>query len=249
MHGQVCMVTHMTTCVTPSVLYGTRVIIHDKPSLRGSWATHGVDGFNLSLAMQHYRCWRTYAVATEATRITDAVEWLPEPFPMPGHSPLEALTTAVQHMTGAIASVTNSDRSLLKTPSPTQQQLLAAVHSLRSLFAPTAALPPAGTPSAADERVSIPIQAPACNRQHATPPPTEQRVVATPPPICTTTIRIAEQPAQDVDSIIAEHQHIMEQQTNAPSAHYRWRPAVPAAKQRHNQQCYFHKLMNCSPTT
>jgi hypothetical protein len=67
-------------------------------------------------------------------------------------------------------------------------------------------------------------------------------VVATPTKICTRTIQFAEPLAQDVDAIIAEHQHIMEQQTNVPSAHYRWRPAVPAVKQRPNQQCYFHKI-------
>ena len=37
----------------PIALYGTKILIHDKPSLRGSWATHGVDGFYLAPALQH----------------------------------------------------------------------------------------------------------------------------------------------------------------------------------------------------
>jgi hypothetical protein len=35
----------------PIGIFGIRVIIHDKPSVRGCWATHGVDGFYLVPAM------------------------------------------------------------------------------------------------------------------------------------------------------------------------------------------------------
>jgi hypothetical protein len=67
-------------------------------------------------------------------------------------------------------------------------------------------------------------------------------VAATPPRIRTRAIQFADPPAQDVDAIIAEHQHIMAQQPNVPSTQYRWRRAATAFKGRPNQHRYYHKI-------
>jgi hypothetical protein len=130
----------------PISVYGMRCVIYNR--VRDSWATHGVNGFYLAPAMQHYRCWKTYVTGTHATRITDTVEWLPQPYCMPGHSPLEALTAAVHDMAGAIGNITTGEQKLLSDRSPVQQQLLAAVHTLQGLFTPESAVaPPAFTPA------------------------------------------------------------------------------------------------------
>ena len=57
---------------------GTKIIIHENPQQIKSWANHGVDGWYLGPAMQHYRCWRTYVIHTQAELIADAVELFPQ---------------------------------------------------------------------------------------------------------------------------------------------------------------------------
>lgn len=65
---------------------GIKVLIHDKPAARASWAPHGVQGFYLGPALQHYRCFQVYNTATSTTRITDTVQWFPHGFFMPDPS-------------------------------------------------------------------------------------------------------------------------------------------------------------------
>ena len=37
---------------------GSKVVIHDKPAIRASWAPHGTHGYYLGPAPSHYRCYR-----------------------------------------------------------------------------------------------------------------------------------------------------------------------------------------------
>ena len=43
---------------------GTLVLVWESPSTRASWAPHGVRGFYLGPALDHYRCWRTWILVT-----------------------------------------------------------------------------------------------------------------------------------------------------------------------------------------
>ena len=52
---------------------GTRVLIHDKPGVRSSWAPHGVPGYYLGPPLQHYRSYRVWSSATKPTRISDTL--------------------------------------------------------------------------------------------------------------------------------------------------------------------------------
>ena len=49
---------------TPLVPIGIKVIVHEKPIIRKSWETHGVDGWYLGLTMKHYRCHDVYITKT-----------------------------------------------------------------------------------------------------------------------------------------------------------------------------------------
>ena len=40
---------------TPIAPPGKKVIVHEKPNVRGSWAVHGVKGWYLGSSMEHYR--------------------------------------------------------------------------------------------------------------------------------------------------------------------------------------------------
>ena len=46
---------------TPLALPGTKIIIPDKPAIRGSWATRGYEGWYIEPALNHYCCHTVYA--------------------------------------------------------------------------------------------------------------------------------------------------------------------------------------------
>ena len=58
---------------TPIAPPGTRVLVHEKPTLRGSWDPHGVDAWYLGPAMESYRCYRTWIWKTQSERISDTL--------------------------------------------------------------------------------------------------------------------------------------------------------------------------------
>jgi hypothetical protein len=94
-------------------LFEVGCFIHNKPKEQGSWATHEINGVYLSLALQHFQCWRMHAINTAATRISDTVVWLPEPFTLPGHSPLEVLSAVVTNLATAIVTITATELQIL----------------------------------------------------------------------------------------------------------------------------------------
>ena len=81
---------------TPLAPAGTRVMIHEKSSVRGTWAPHAVDGWYLGPAMHHYRCYRVYVKETSAERIADTLEWFPRHVQLPVPSSDDAATTAAK---------------------------------------------------------------------------------------------------------------------------------------------------------
>jgi hypothetical protein len=47
---------------------GSKVIVHDKPKDRGTWADRGTGGFFIAHAPQHYRCFSCYMPRTNSIR-------------------------------------------------------------------------------------------------------------------------------------------------------------------------------------
>ena len=82
---------------------GTRVLIHDKPANRGTWAAHGAPGFYLGPALKHYRCYEVCATTTQTLRVADALAWFPEGYEMPEASPLDVASAAVIDLTNGNA--------------------------------------------------------------------------------------------------------------------------------------------------
>ena len=87
---------------TPLVPPGTKIIVHEKPQQRASWAPHGVDGWYLGPALHHYRCYRTYIIKTAAERIADTVEFFPEHIPMPKTSSTDRVVHAARELSDAL---------------------------------------------------------------------------------------------------------------------------------------------------
>ena len=58
---------------TPLAPPGTRVIVHEKPNQRRTWAPHGIDGWYIGPALDHYQCYRVWIPSTHAERIADTI--------------------------------------------------------------------------------------------------------------------------------------------------------------------------------
>jgi hypothetical protein len=68
---------------TPLAPPGTRVIAHKKPDQRASWEPHGLDGYYMGPALDHYRCYQVHITKRKGTRIVDTVEFFPATLLMP----------------------------------------------------------------------------------------------------------------------------------------------------------------------
>ena len=81
---------------------GCKVLIHDKPGARGSWAPHGVPGFYLGPALRHYRCYHVWATSTHSLRITDTVAWFLDNIQPPLPSTHDLLLAAIHDLSSAV---------------------------------------------------------------------------------------------------------------------------------------------------
>jgi hypothetical protein len=62
----------------PIAPLGIKVVAHIPPEERASWAHHGIFGFYVGPAPEHYRCYQIYIPSTKGIRISDCLEWFPE---------------------------------------------------------------------------------------------------------------------------------------------------------------------------
>ena len=68
---------------TPLAPPGTKTIIHDKPAIRGSWATRGYEGWYICPASNHYRYHTVYANHTAHERVAETIDFFPHYGKMP----------------------------------------------------------------------------------------------------------------------------------------------------------------------
>jgi hypothetical protein len=81
---------------------GCKVIAHEKPRKRLTWAPHGQHGYSLGPAMHHYRCQNVYISTTASERIVDTLEFFPHNYQMPQLSSTDRLLMAAKYMTDAL---------------------------------------------------------------------------------------------------------------------------------------------------
>jgi hypothetical protein len=106
LHPQLSDVAHLHGLVdynkTSFAPPGCKIIAHEKPGKRRTWAPHGQHGYSLGPAMHHYRCQNVYIAATASERIVDTLEFLPHNFPMPQLSSTDILLMATNDISNAI---------------------------------------------------------------------------------------------------------------------------------------------------
>jgi hypothetical protein len=114
---------------TPIAPPGIRVVVHNKPEARESWAPHGSDGWYVGPAPDSYRCFTTHMIETQADRISDTVVWLPEQVTMPTASSTDIVIAGANDIVHA-----------LKNPSPGSplapltDSEVAVLHSLTEIL-------------------------------------------------------------------------------------------------------------------
>ena len=117
----------------PIAPFGTLVVIHEKPAQRASWDAHGVKGFYLGPAMDHYRSWRTWAITTQTVRITDTLAWFPTLVKMPGSSPQEMMVAAVTDLSKALRQLADSSSIAEQKRQPINKITESATAQLQQL--------------------------------------------------------------------------------------------------------------------
>jgi hypothetical protein len=56
---------------------GTRIISHETPNRRRTWAPHGKDGWYIGPALEHYRCYKVYINKTRSERVVETLGFFP----------------------------------------------------------------------------------------------------------------------------------------------------------------------------
>jgi hypothetical protein len=80
---------------------GCKIIAHEKPGKRRTWAPHDQHGYSLGPAMHHYRCQNVYITTTASERIVDTLEFFPHNYQMPQLSSTDRLLMAAKDTTDA----------------------------------------------------------------------------------------------------------------------------------------------------
>jgi hypothetical protein len=62
---------------------GTRIIAHETPIRRRTWAPHGQYGWYIGPALEHYRCYTVHINKTRGERVVETVDFFPENFKLP----------------------------------------------------------------------------------------------------------------------------------------------------------------------
>jgi hypothetical protein len=85
--------------IAPLAPPGTRIIAHETPGRRRTWAPHGQDGWYIGPALEHYRCYTVYITKTRSSRVVETVECFPHKFKLPFPSSSELATRAAADLT------------------------------------------------------------------------------------------------------------------------------------------------------
>jgi hypothetical protein len=95
-HG---LVDYNKTAFAPQ---GCKIIAHEKPGKRSTWAPHGQHGYSLGPEMHHYRCRNIYISATASECIVDTLEFFPHNYQMPQLSSTFILLMVANNMSNAL---------------------------------------------------------------------------------------------------------------------------------------------------
>jgi hypothetical protein len=123
---------------TPLAPIGTRTVVHQRTTQQGrtTFADHGVIGWSIGPAMNHYRHWTFYIPKTRGTRVSDTVVFLPEKYTMTATASSDRATAALEELTEALKNPSESAKPFLNTGSKLNEAI-AALTELSAMNRPT----------------------------------------------------------------------------------------------------------------
>jgi hypothetical protein len=204
---------------------GTKVLIHEKPTQRRSWSPHGVEGWYVGPAMEHYRCYTCYVPRTQNTRISDTVAFF-------HHRPLPALSSADKAMRAAVDLTDALRNPTALAPflslSDTDMEALTQLNEIfRRNITPDASPPGVGTTAGR----SPGVRAPGVPTPGAAPPHTSTlRTRSSYPP---------GQPLEDIDN----YPPALTRRLVEPSYAGATTPATPVAEETTNPSMEYRHLI------
>ena len=143
---------------------GVKVLVFEPPDLRGTFAPHGLDGFYLGPALDHYRCFRCWVVRTKTIRVTDTLAWFTKPYKMPGASPIEQMHAVIKDLSEVMKVIARSNHIQVDQRGPFIEQSESATTALSEM---AALFRPPGL-EFTETGAAYPAR-----RAHAPPPPTQ----------------------------------------------------------------------------
>ena len=114
---------------TPLAPHGTQVIIHKNPTVRGTWASHGVKVWYIGPSMNHYRCHHVYFTKTRWERDSYCVEFSPHNTPPPYNSSSENVIIVARELVYAL-----SNPALQAPFSNKENSQIVAIEQLSKIF-------------------------------------------------------------------------------------------------------------------
>ena len=138
---------------------GIAVTIHEKSQQRSTWGKHGVPGFYVGPALQHYRCYTVWALHTGSVRQTDTLAWHPHGYSWEKYTPLDMVTSTAEVLATALHHLANSEHAVAAHQQPLQHiahDINTNFKALQQLFN----LPPTPNPA-----ISRTIVSPTANQR------------------------------------------------------------------------------------
>ena len=115
---------------TPIAPPGIKVIAHKKPSVRGTWAPNGEEGWYVGPAPLHYRCMTIYFPKTRAERQTDTLTFFPHHISVPEVASIDFLKQAALDIISILSSPVPSLPLSLEAGDTTKNALLKIAEAL-----------------------------------------------------------------------------------------------------------------------
>ena len=156
-----------------------QVLVHDTSDNCLTWAPHGVGGWYLRPAPDHYQCHLAYIPHTCAERIAKTVEFFPHDCPVPAGSSTSSATAAARALNEALFHPTPTPFATLGDDQFSAIQTLLRVFSNVTENTQTAPAPKAPRPAPADA-LKIDCPAPYLRLPTLTPPELTPRVTMVP---------------------------------------------------------------------
>jgi hypothetical protein len=193
---------------TPLGPPGCRVLAHEKPAKRKTWAPHGLDGWYVGPAIDSYRCYTIWIWETRSLRVIDTLTWFPTKVTLPDSSSTDIILSCLQDILHALQHPAPKSPLAPRTDTQTQAllDLVALLGSTQQPPATAPTLPTTATPLRVPADRADPTAA-------AAPPLRVDTATAVPKPSLVSHLETPDVPGRMLDEILEdqyeeEHGHI-----------------------------------------